>query len=88
MSEVVEVMTNRSWPAVTAARSRFSVPVTLTSTKLWGGQRAMSGLCRAPAWITASMSPAAKAASTTERSATDPSTCVSGPGTTSRPVTA
>ena len=33
ISEVVEVKTKRSWPAASAASSRLSVPVTLTSTK-------------------------------------------------------
>jgi hypothetical protein len=44
ISDVVEVKTNRSWPAVTAACSRLSVPVTLTSTKACAEARAMSGL--------------------------------------------
>src|SRR3954471_10524905 len=47
----------------------------------------MSGLCSAPPWMTASMPRSARTRSTSPRSATEPTTCVSAPGATSRPVT-
>ena len=81
---VVLVNTKREAPAATASSRRFSVPVTLVSTKSWRVCEPTWGLWSVAAWMTASAP--ATASRTSGRSATEPTMRVCGEGRMSSPV--